>query len=122
MIIQNQMLLFSNAEGLTKGTLGLKKLFNETNYFFIRIFQLPLYSYSNCEESERTFSGQTVEEILGLFTLAGCGLLVFISFAPEARLLKLMNTYYPELDPELPAKHPFCSCLFYLYLIIQTEQ
>lgn len=33
-----------------------------------------------------------------------------------------MNTYYPELDPELLAKHPFCSCLFYLYLIIQTEQ
>lgn len=60
------------------------------------------------------------KEIFGLFTLAGCGLLVFISFGPGARLLNLMNTYYPELDPELP-KHPLCGCLFYLYLIIQTE-
>lgn len=47
---------------------------------------------------------------------------VFISFAPGAMLLKLMNTYYLKLDPELLAKHLFCSCLFYLYLIIQTEQ
>lgn len=63
-----------------------------------------------------------MEEIFALFTLAGCSLLVFISFGPGARLLKLMNTYYPELDPELFAKHPFYGCLFYLYLIIQTEQ
>ena len=68
------------------------------------------------------FSRQTVEEIFSLFTLAGCGLLVFISFGPGARPLKLMNTYYPELDLELLAKHPLCSCLFYLYVIIQTEQ
>lgn len=67
-------------------------------------------------------SRQTVGEIFGLFTLAVCGLLVFISFGPGARLLNLMNTYYPELDHELPAKHPLCSCLFNLYLIIQTEQ
>lgn len=39
-----------------------------------------------------------------------------------SQLLKLMNTYYPELDPEVLAKHPLCRCLFYLYLIIQTEQ
>lgn len=63
-----------------------------------------------------------MEAIFGLFTLAGCGLLVVISFGAGARLLKLMNTYYPELDSELLAKHPLCSCLFYLYLIIQTEQ
>lgn len=81
-------------------------------------FQFLLSSYPILKESER----ETVEEISGLFTLAGCGLLVFISFGPGATLLKLMNTYYPELDLELLAKHPLCSCLFYLYLIIQTEQ
>lgn len=34
-----------------------------------------------------------------LFTFAGCGLLVFISFAAGAGLLKLMNTYYPDVGP-----------------------
>lgn len=67
-------------------------------------------------------SGQTVEEVFGLFSLDECGLLVFVSLGPGAKLLKLMNTYYPELDPELFAKHPFGRCLFYFDLIIQTKQ
>lgn len=54
---------------------------------------------------------QWLRSVVYLFT-AECPPLVFISFAPGARPLKLMNTYYLELDPELAAKHPICSCLF----------
>lgn len=51
------------------------------------IFQFLLYFHTNCEESGRKFSRQTVEEIFGLFTLPGFGLLVFISFGPGASYL-----------------------------------